>query len=348
MNASYEQIAHLPTLTDVQRQRARDRARQTLAARLGGEPQYSDFVRQAHSRYGPWVMRFGLLATVIVLAAAFTISAIHIFTVGVEVTAQAGASLAITRIVGVSFVVLAESALITFSLVPTLWNMPKRFARAVSVGVAAGALIAIIGNVHATIPYGDSAFDWLKAWWAALATSPVAWALATLPPLIVVLMGMGLKYLLLTSSEQRSEAGAAYRSALDDWNALMANIEGHKQWRVFWFNALWDEWVRENGSRMQYAVDDDTKLAIVLREMEAEDRIERILNAGARGAIAGKLQGKSDETPLGSRDDVITFLRETPGAESLTGKEIAEITGASEATVSRARRAFSSNGHSEK
>ena len=66
-----------------------------------------------------------------------------------------------------------------------------------------------------------------------------------------------------------------------------------------------------------------------------------------RGAIAGKLQGKSDETPLGSRDDVITFLRETPGAESLTGKEIAEITGASEATVSRARRAFSSNGHAE-
>src|SRR5690606_35652287 len=106
-------------------------------------------------------------------------------------------------------------------------------------------------------------------------------------PLIVVLMGMGLKYLLLTSREQRSEAGAAYRSALDDWNALMANIEGHKQWRVFWFNALWDEWVREHGSRMQYAVDDDTKLAIVLREMEAEDRIERILNAGARGAIAG-------------------------------------------------------------
>ena len=350
MERTYEQISHLPTLTDSQRQRARDRARQTLSARLGGEPQYSDFVRQAHSRYGPWVMRFGLLATVIVLAAAFTISAIHIYTVGVEGTEQTGATVETTRIIGVSFVVLAESALITFSLVPTLWNMPRRFGRAISAGVATGALIAVVGNVHATIPYTDSPFNWLKAWWSALATAPAVWTLATLPPLIVVLMGMALKYLLLSSSEQRSAASSAYRSALDDWNALMANLETHKQWRVFWFNALWDEWVRGNGSRMQVTIDDDTKLAIVLREMEAEDRIERILNAGGmrlNAANAGEYEGKS------KKDVALDYLKNNPELAREDQTNIAAIitnaTGIqiSQSTVSRALSSFSQNGHSE-
>lgn len=347
MERTYEQISHLPTLTDSQRQRARDRARQTLSARLGGEPQYSDFVRQTHSRYGPWAERLGLAVAAVVLLAAFTISAIHVYGVGFSTYFEDSGDARTAAIIGFSLVVLAEASVIALSVIPTLWNTPRNVTYMMHAGIVASAFIATVGNIDATILYSARPFDWLKAWWASLATAPANWMLATLPPFLTVLVGMGLKYRLLTSSEIRKAAGDAYRAALDDWTALMTNIEDHKQWRVFWFNALWDEWVRVNGARIQATIDDDTKLAIVLREMEAEDRIERILNRGARGAIAGKLQGKSDETPLGSRDDVITFLRETPDAESLTGKEIAEITGASEATVSRARRAFSSNGHAE-
>lgn len=60
MDDQFSTIAPYPTLTDAQRQRARERARRNLAVRLGGEPQYSDFVRQTHSRYGAWAERLGL------------------------------------------------------------------------------------------------------------------------------------------------------------------------------------------------------------------------------------------------------------------------------------------------
>lgn len=350
MSESYEQIAHHPTLTDAQRQRARDRARQNLAARLGGEPRYSDFVRQTHSRYGPWAERLGLAVAAVVLLAAFTISAIHVYGVGFSTYFEDSGDARTAAIIGFSLVVLAEASVIALSVIPTLWNTPRNVTYMMHAGIVASAFIATVGNIDATILYSARPFDWLKAWWASLATAPASWMLATLPPFLTVLVGMGLKYRLLTSSEIRKAAGDAYRAALDDWTALMTNIEDHKQWRVFWFNALWDEWVRVNGARIQATIDDDTKLAIVLREMEAEDRIARILNAGGmrrNAANATEYEGKS------KKDIALDYLRNNPELARDDQTNIAAIitnaTGIqiSQSTVSRALSAFSQNGHSE-
>lgn len=51
--------------------------------------------------------------------------------------------------------------------------------------------------------------------------------------------------------------------------------------------------------------------------------------------------------PVKTQQDVVDFLEANPDATDLPGKEIARLTGASEATVSRARRGFSANGHGE-
>lgn len=350
MTENHEQIAHYPTLTDAQRQRARDRARQNLAARLGGEPRYSDFVRQTHSRYGVWAERLGLMVAGVVLIAAFTISAIHVFGVGYDTYFASSNDARTAAIIGVALVVLAEASVIALSVLPTLWNTPPRVTHMMQAGVVASAFIATVGNIDATILYTSTPFHWLRAWWSSLATSPADWMLATLPPFLTVLVGMGLKYRLLTSSEIRKSAGDAYHAALDDWNAMMTNIEDHKQWRVFWFNALWDEWVRVNGARVQFALDDDTKLAIVLREMESEDRIARILNAGGmrrNAANATEYEGKS------KKDVALDYLRNNPELARDDQTNIAAIitnaTGIqiSQSTVSRALSAFSENGHSE-
>lgn len=50
--------------------------------------------------------------------------------------------------------------------------------------------------------------------------------------------------------------------------------------------------------------------------------------------------------PQRTQQDVIDFLKSNPEARDWRGTLLAEITGASEATVSRARAAFSSNGYS--
>lgn len=350
MSDRYEQIAHYPTLTDAQRQRAREQARTNLARRLGGEPRYSDFVRQTHSRYGPWAERLGLAVAAVVLLAAFTISAIHVYGVGFSTYFEDSGDARTAAIIGFSLVVLAEASVIALSVIPTLWNTPRNVTYMMHAGIVASAFIATVGNIDATILYSARPFDWLKAWWVSLATAPASWMLATLPPFLTVLVGMGLKYRLLTSSEIRKAAGDAYRAALDDWTALMTNIEDHKQWRVFWFNALWDEWVRVNGARIQATIDDDTKLAIVLREMEAEDRIARILNAGGtrvNAANAAEYEGKS------KKEIALDYLRNNPELARDDQTNIAAIitnaTGIqiSQSTVSRALSAFSQNGHSE-
>lgn len=350
MDDQFSTIAPYPTLTDAQRQRARERARRNLAVRLGGEPQYSDFVRQTHSRYGAWAERLGLVVAAIVLIAAFTISAIHVFGVGYDTYLASSNDAKTATIIGVALVVLAEASVLALSVLPTLWNTPPRVTHMMQAGVVASAFIATVGNIDATILYTSTPFHWLRAWWSSLATSPADWMLATLPPFLTVLVGMGLKYRLLTSSEIRKSASDAYRAALDDWNSLMANIEDHKQWRVFWFNALWDEWMRVNGARAQVAIDDDTKLEIVLREMESEDRIARILNAGGMRQNAmnsGEYEGKS------KKEIALDYLRSNPELARDDQTNIAAIitnaTGIqiSQSTVSRALSAFSENGHSE-
>jgi len=344
-------ITTLPTLTDAQRQQARQRARQTLLAALD-EPQIQDFERQQANHYGRTARLIVMLLTLVVMLAAFVISAIHVYSVGRDAYLLHGGDGLTAAIIGGAFVVIAEISVIILSMAPPVLDVTRREAAYMTVGALAAALVAVIGNVSATIPFTPSPFDWLHEWLVAVATDPVLFVLATFPPLLTVLVGMVYKSAALSGTRARHDAQAAYDAALAEYRHTVAHLEQHPDWRVTWGAALWDVW-RHTWREYLADIDDDTKLAIILREMNAEDRLRAALNAGGMHEYGLQVRRVSASDGRSKKQVVLDYLAENPDAVSedqtalaamLTHAAGIEI---SQSTVSRAVQAFSVNGHGE-
>lgn len=342
MERQFEQVSDYPMLKEEQRIEARKVARENLLAKLGGAPRFEDFERKRISRFGPSVERLALYTVALVLFAAFLISAVHIYTTGRETYLEGHSEKTVALIIGAAFVVLAESSILALSLIPTIWETPKPVTRSMYAGIAGSAFIATIGNIDATIIYQSTPFDWVSSWFMALMRDPASWAMATLPPVLTVLVGQGLKYYALSRSRERFEAKSAYEDAVRKWSKVVDEIETQSNWRQTWANALWDAWAFRKRRDVLALISVEEKRLIVLREMQADEWFEM-----PQFQEISEIAGNSQKEQKVSQQDVIDFLLSNDWAESASGIEIAEATGASEATVSRARRAFSRNGHSK-
>jgi hypothetical protein len=342
------ELSQYPTLTDNQRIQAREQAHDNLVRKLGGEPRLEDFERHVHKPFGARAEPVGMLLAIIVLAAAFIISAVHVYGVGYRTYLEGSQNDRTAILIGVAFVILAESSVLALSVLPTLWATPNAVTNWMRVGVLASAFIATIGNIDATIFYSAQPFNWIKAWWSTLATAPNEWALATLPPFLTVLVGMGLKYQILSHNRQRQEAKEAHRQALDEWRQTIDTLEEHPRWRLTWFNALWDEWRKNKPTPLLESIDRETRLAIVLREMEDEARLSRELNSLEFSTNAAKA---SAWTGKNKQEIVREFLEDHPEFIHADQSELAAIilnaTGIriSQSTVSRGMMAAHTNGH---
>lgn len=335
-----ENINQFPMLREEQRIEARQRARENLLNKLGGEPQIEQYESQQWSRFGKRWDNATLIACFLVLIAAFVISAIHIFATGQETTLSSGGGALTAKVIGGMLVLLAESAILALSLIPTVWDVPKRVALSMYAGIGGSAFIATVGNINATILYTDSPFSWLGRWAQSFATEPNRWALATLPPVLTVLVGQGLKYYALRRSYDRLESKRQFDEAMLHWRVTIGTIEDRDDWRNAYAWALWDTW--KKGKRREYVADitGDERRAIIRREMDADQFFE-----DEKPAISMKLLQGGGERPAGQVDKVIAWWQEDPARFHLSGVEIAETLQVSEATVTRARPRFSSNGH---
>lgn len=340
MQSQFDTIAAYPTLTDAQRIQALQTARRNLIARIGDEPRFEDFAVRQHSRYGRAEGWIGALLAITVLMAAFIISAVHVFGVGRRTYLETGGTSLTATVIGLALVILAEASVLALSVLPTLWDTSKRVTVLMYTGVVASAFIAAVGNIDATILYSSSPFDWVRAWAGSVATAPSRFALATLPPALTVMVGMGLKYWLLSSSRLRHEAQSAYETALQEWQQTVNAIEEHKNWRLAWATAIWDLWRSLQPSDVLAEIDDEMKVAIIMREIQAEDRLRLALESGA---IAPKFSATTRKPDRSNREIVEEFYRNHPDALQLQQKEIAELLGISESAVSRHKP--STNGH---
>lgn len=339
----------LPTLTDAQRIQARQQAHRNLMTSIY-EPRLEDFERQHVNRYGRSVRWFVMAATLIVMVAAFAISAIHVYTVGRDAYLDGGGGAITAAIVGGSFVLIAEISVIILSMAPVVWDTTRRDTGLMAVGVLAAAMVAIIGNVTATIPFDRGPFDWIGAWISAVASDPALFSIATFPPLLTVLVGTALKSAVLAGSRDRHEAQAAYSAALDSYRRTVTKLEQHENWRVTWGAALWDVW-RHEWREYLAAVDDDLKLQIILREMGAEDRLRAALNSGSYAMNSPAFSGLNAAQGKSKKQIVLDHLAENPDAvqedQSALAAYLTQVSGMqiSQSTVSRAVQSFSSNGH---
>ena len=321
-------VSQYPQLREEQRITARQQARANLLAKLGGEPQYQDFEKHHWSRFGVGWERATLLFLIIVFLSALWVSSGHIYRVFDDSFAM---------------VILAESTILALSLVPTVWNTPRPVTVSMYVGVLGAAFIAAVGNIDAEIIYTSSPLNWLGRWWGTLATAPKQWTAATVPPMITVLVGQGLKYYALSRSEDRREAKTHYDQAMIEWRETVRTLEQHPDWLNTYAWALWDTWRKGKRQELISGISKDERSAIVLREVEADQILPEKVSEIAENSVR-RVKTSSENNNHAVRR-VIEYLDEDPARFQLSGAEISEILQVSEPSVSRGKKKFSENGY---
>lgn len=257
-------------LTQDERLQAMQDARDAVRASYGNAPQRTDF--EAHLERMTWVDMLIWALCIVVLAAAFILSAMRLYHIGRETFMHSIAHEQSAVFAGAFIVILAEATQLISAL--ALAKVHDRKFRIALYLVGAGATcIAIVGNVQVVQPWAmDGAFD---AWSSAL-HNPFAWLEAFLPPLFVLAMAHVLKHELLDAVALQAAQKVAYEKALHEWQRLVsADAEAHPEWMRFYANALRDA-LRSANARTKAGKETLPLLtnadwrALVYREMHAD------------------------------------------------------------------------------
>lgn len=248
----------LRPLTQEQRQDARAAAQDAVTRSIGSRPERSAYSAATISRYPASVTRLITLLSIVLLLAAFTPSAIRLYTIGSQTFGQAIINTVAMRLVGLATVLSAETGQVVFSLALATLGTTRSARRLLYTSMMISTLVALVGNVQIALP-GHTG-------------SPFAWLEAVTPPLLVLSTAYVLKGQMLGAIEQRHANELAYQRSLVDWRAATGEPESHPRWSQFYANALRDQ-LRKRNSRRKEVLENMTTAdwrAAVFREMQAD------------------------------------------------------------------------------
>jgi hypothetical protein len=221
-------ISMYPVLAETDRIEADQIARENLLAR-DPEPARDSFAQHTISKYPPAFTSAVLCFVILMFVAGFGPSAFRIFHIAsLTFSAAPGFDPWQAKVVGFSFVLLAEVAVVLFSMAAGVLDVSRDMRRLLYLAAGVSASLAIIGNVQIAIDYNShDPFDWAISLVKTLAYQPFAGFEAILPPLFTLLGGVLLKELVLAEMERRHANEHAYQVALRDWTARTATLEDH-------------------------------------------------------------------------------------------------------------------------
>lgn len=232
MNAS-NALELLRPLTQEERMQAMQNAKDSLRRSFGDAPKYEQYAMQYASKHPAGVRRTVTVLCIIVLSAAFALSAMRLYYIGSETFGASIPDAHSMVIAGIATVLLAEAAQLVSTLALAMFG-ETRSARYILYATASGATcIALVGNAQVALPgHASNAFAYLDAF---------------VPPLLVIGIGHILKYQWLHSIEQKHEINQKYDHALEQWQGRVnADALKHEDWMTFYANALRDELRRVN------------------------------------------------------------------------------------------------------
>lgn len=314
-------------LTQEERLAAAQRAKDAIKQSIGSRPDRNAYLQASESiaraDIAIWVL------CVVVLAAAFSISAIRLFHIGRETFLHSIAHDASAVIAGIAFVVLAEMAQLVTTL--TLARVHEKQMRRGLYAVGVGATcVAIVGNLQIVTPWAmQGSFTFLPQ----PMHNPFAWLEALFPPIAVLAMAHVLKHQLLDAEDARQQRKRAYTDALRRWETATAiEAEQHPDWQKFYANALRDA-IRAKNARFTVTKDALPMLtrgdwvALVHREIETEDWYEAPALPPTKGD-APALPVVPDAMPVTMQVHIEDAPRPRSHAPNNAGQTTDEITNA--------------------
>lgn len=251
-------------------QRARDATLKSIGNRPDEKAYASQGERMTRTDIGIWVL------CIVVLIAAFSISAIRLFHIGRETFLHSinDANSAVVAAIGI--VILAETTQIVTTLALARVGQMQTRRMLLFTGIGATA-VAIIGNLQIVTPWSmQGTFTFLPDAFQ----NPFAWLEALFPPMAVLVMAHVLKHQLLDAENARQQRKHAFEKAVQAWETAMStDPELHPEWNQFYANALRDA-IRAKNARISVVRDALPMLtkadwrALVHREIDAENWYE--------------------------------------------------------------------------
>lgn len=251
-------LDNLRPLTQDERQDARQAAHEAISRVVGPRPGREQFTHHAASKYPPAVTRLITALCMLLLAAAFTPSAIRLYTIGSNTFGQTINNTVAMQIVGLATVLSAETGQVVFSLALATLGTTRSARRLLYTSALIATLIALTGNIQLALP--------------GHVMSPFAWFEAIAPPLLVLSTAYVLKEQMLESIQARHANERAYQDALAAWEAATSDPEAHPRWSQIYANALRDALRKANNRRRDTleAMSTGDWRAAIWRELQAE------------------------------------------------------------------------------
>ena len=222
------QYSDLMGLSAMERQEAKDNAREIIVRGQGNKPVREHYQSQYVSRYPLWLTLTISVLCLVALVAAFTISATHLNDIGKSTIARTIDHEASIGSVGISVVILAEVSALVFSLALALANdKPSRYA--MYGGMMASTAIALTGNIEHANP-----------------VTIFGWILAVIPALVVLGLGYTLKMQALDAIKDRYTARREYDLAMVGYNKSIAAPESSPKWTQVYASAIRDMLIKVN------------------------------------------------------------------------------------------------------
>lgn len=245
-------------LTQEERQAARASAHDAIIRVIGSRPERSQFDHHAASKYPPRVTRMITTLCLLLLVAAFTPSAIRLYTIGSQTFGQTINNTVAVRLVGVATVLSAETGQVVFSLALATLGTTRPARRLLYASALIATMIALVGNIQLALP--------------GHAESPFAWFEAIAPPLLVLSTAYVLKEQMLESVRERHTNERAYQEAMAVWTSRANDPESHLQWPQMYANAVRDALRKANIRRRDSLAEmtDSDWRAAVWREIQAD------------------------------------------------------------------------------
>lgn len=228
-------MSDLKPLTQEQRHDARESAIDALQRMIGDRPDRESFDHHTASTYPPSVTRLIAGLCLVLLLAAFTPSAIRLYTIGSQTFGQTISNTVAVRLVGLATVLSAEIGQVVFSLALATLGTTRSARNLLYTSALIATLIALVGNVQIALP-GHT-------------RSPFAWFESIAPPLLVLSTAYVLKEQMLDSVRERHANERAYQDALSAWQSATAAPEDDPRWGQVYANALKDAIRRANNRR---------------------------------------------------------------------------------------------------
>lgn len=361
-------------LTEDQRIKARQKAREQIVARYGKMPVREDFLQHGYSEYPAWLVKLSALMLLIVLMAGAGMSSYRVGRAGYDNFSEAVNSKGLAVIAGISTALLAEFTIITSTMVGQILLKDKKLRRLLIIPISLGVLVTITGNAYITLPHlKNVALTDVRAVWAILETIA--------PPVVNIVAAWLLKHLALASIADRRASELAYLGALDQWRQATSDPESMSGWIEAYGRALRDAIIRANARGRKAAekraalqgLSRESWIELVSRELEADrwfsdladpDKIRtnsgrrtRRTRPTSRTAVQPYMPDTFDQpysrtsrasrTPYTSdtQEIVYKFLSDNPDLVHAPIRRLAELMGRPHSTISPYVKAYRDNGN---